>query len=135
MLALHGRQFDLIVSGLRRYGEDAAALDAIHSVQVETLPEFIAGTRRQPYPHAARRSDTGLVRHGAVLGPRVAWPARIHSPSQAAGSEVIASDGVEVAIEHHKPESRAPPGFGCTTVFASQQRDRARSGNDVGRRR
>lgn len=45
----------LIVSGLRRYGEDAAALrvaaatlDAAHGYRRERLPEFIAGTQRQP---------------------------------------------------------------------------------------
>jgi glycogen debranching enzyme len=45
----------LIVSGLRRYGEDAAALritaatlDAAHGFRRERLPEFIAGTQRQP---------------------------------------------------------------------------------------
>ena len=45
----------LIVSGLRRYGEDAAALritaatiDAAHGFRRGRLPEFIAGTQRQP---------------------------------------------------------------------------------------
>jgi len=45
----------LIVSGLRRYGEDApalritaATLDAAHGFRRERLPEFIAGTQRQP---------------------------------------------------------------------------------------
>jgi len=45
----------LIVSGLRRYGEDAAALritaatlDAAHGFRRERLPEFIAGPQRQP---------------------------------------------------------------------------------------
>jgi len=45
----------LIVSGLRRYGEDAAALrimaatlDAAHGFRRERLPEFIACTERQP---------------------------------------------------------------------------------------
>ncbi len=45
----------LIVSGLRRYGEDTAALrimaatlDAAHGFRRERLPEFIAGTQRQP---------------------------------------------------------------------------------------
>lgn len=44
----------LIVSGLRRYGEDAAALrivtatlDAAHGFRRKRLPEFIAGTQRQ----------------------------------------------------------------------------------------
>ena len=45
----------LIVSGLRRYGEDAAALritaatlDAAHGFRRARLPEFIAGVQRQP---------------------------------------------------------------------------------------
>lgn len=45
----------LIVSGLRRYGKDAAALrvtaatlDTARSFRLNRLPEFIAGTERQP---------------------------------------------------------------------------------------
>ncbi len=45
----------LIVSGLRRYGEDTAALrltaatlDTAHGFRRERLPEFIAGAQRQP---------------------------------------------------------------------------------------
>lgn len=139
MLAPHDWHFDLIVSGLRRYGEDAATLNAVHGIRREriapsSLPALSASstaalpTRRAapiqgwsatvPFMvtellglHACgfckrlhrRRAllpdeVDGVVAARAVRGR---WDrlARIYLPRQAAGSEVIASDGVEVSIE------------------------------------
>ena len=74
----------LIVSGLRRYGEDAAALrvtaatlDAARGFRNSRLPEFIAGAQRLPgdAPTHTPRADPppGLVSGcGAVHGQRAA---------------------------------------------------------------
>ncbi len=137
----------LIVSGLRRYGEDAAALritaatlDAAHGFRRERLPEFIAGTERQPGdgPTHTPRADPmqawsaaavpfmvtellglhadgfgkrlhvcrallpdgvdGLSLHGLRVAGGTA-SLRFTRQGDATGTEVIASDGIEVVIE------------------------------------
>jgi glycogen debranching enzyme len=137
----------LIVSGLRRYGEDAAALritaatlDAAHGFRRERLPEFIAGTQRQPGdgPTHTPRADPmqawsaaavpfmvtellglhadgfgkrlhvrrpllpdgvdGLALHGLRAAGGTA-SLRFTRRGDAAGTEILASDGVEVVIE------------------------------------
>lgn len=76
----------LIVSGLRRYGQNGAALrvtaatlDAAYGFRHGRLPEFIAGdaapARRRPDPHAACGPATGMVgRRGALHGHRTPRP-------------------------------------------------------------
>jgi len=137
----------LIVSGLRRYGEDAAALritaaalDAAQGFRRWRLPEFIAGTERQPGdgPTHTPRADPmqawsaaavpfmatellglhadgfgkrlhvrrallpdgvdGLSLHGLRVAGGTA-SLRFTRQGDAAGTEVIASDGIEVVIE------------------------------------
>jgi len=136
----------LIVSGLRRYREDAAALrvtaatlDAARGFPRGRLPEFIAGTQREPgdSPTHTPRADPlqawsaaavpfmvtellGLQADGfagrlnvirpllpdgvdelSLLGLRVAGGTaslRFTRQGGATGTEVIASDGVEVVI-------------------------------------
>ena len=137
----------LIVSGLRRHGEDAAALrivagtlDAAAGFRRERLPEFIAGVQRQPGddPTHTPRADPmqawsaaavplmitellglqadgfgkrlhvrrpllpdgvdGLSLHGLRAAGGTA-SLRFTRQGDAAGTEVIASDGVEVIVE------------------------------------
>ncbi len=137
----------LIVSGLRRYGEDAAALrttaatlDAAHGFRRERLPEFIAGTERQPgdSPTHTPRADPmqawsaaavpfmvtellglhadGFGKRLHVRGPLlpdgVDWLAlhglraaggtaslRFTRKGDAAATEILASEGIEVIVE------------------------------------
>jgi glycogen debranching enzyme len=137
----------LIVSGLRRYGEDtaalritAAALDAAQGFRRWRLPEFIAGTERQPGdgPIHAPRADPmqawsaaavpfmatellglhadgfgkrlhvcrpllpdgvdGLSLHGLRMAGGTA-SLRFTRRGDVAGTEILASDGVEVVVE------------------------------------
>ncbi len=137
----------LIVSGLRRYGVDAAALrvtaaalDAAQGFRRWRLPEFIAGTERQPGdgPTHTPRADPmqawsaaavpfmvtellglradgfgkrlhvrrpllpdgvdGLALHGLRAAGGTA-SLRFTRRGDAAGTEILASDGVEVVIE------------------------------------
>jgi glycogen debranching enzyme len=137
----------LIVSGLRRYGEDAAALritaaalDTAQGFRRWRLPEFIAGTERQPGdgPTHTPRADpmqawsaaavpfmvtellglhadgfakrlhvrrpllpdgvVGLSLHGLRVAGGTA-SLRFTRQGDAAGTEILASDGVEVVVE------------------------------------
>jgi glycogen debranching enzyme len=137
----------LIVSGLRRYGEDAAALritaatlDAAHGFRRNRLPEFIAGAQREPGdgPTHTPRADPmqawsaaavpfmmtellglhadgfagrlyvrrpllpdgvdGLALHSLRAAGGTA-SLRFTRQGDAARTEVIASDGLEVVIE------------------------------------
>ncbi len=137
----------LIVSGLRRYGEDAAALrvtaaalDAAQGFRRFRLPEFVAGTERQPGdgPTHTPRADPmqawsaaavpfmvtellglhadgfakrlhvrrpllsdgvdGLSLHGLRAAGGTA-SLRFTRQGDAAETEILASDGVEVVVE------------------------------------
>ncbi len=107
----------LIVAGLRRYGEDAAALtvvsgtlDAARGFRLGRLPEFIAGTQRQPgdKPTHTPRADplqawsAGAVplMTAALLGLQADGFARrlhVRRPLLPEGVEALSLHGMAVA--------------------------------------
>ena len=90
----------LIVSGLRRYGEDAAALrvtdatlEAARGFRRNRLPEFIAGAQRQP--------GDGPV-HTPRADPMQAWSAAA-APFMAAELLGLHADGFEKRLHIRRP--------------------------------
>ena len=102
----------LIVSGLRRYGEDAAALrvtaatlDTARSFRLNRLPEFIAGTERQPgdAPTHTPRADPLQAWSAASVPFMVTELLGLHADGFAKRLHVrrpLLPDGVDVLALH-----------------------------------